>query len=130
MKFAGEPTPVPGLGQEFCHQHFVWWDRLAVLAGAGSPRITTGQETGPAGCTDRALPKTVLKKNTALGQPVNIWRFYVRISVHSQCIQALLVGANPQNIRSFHSFYIFPKTNSKFSLARARNNFVKRILNP
>ncbi len=102
VELAREAAGVPLVRQRLRDQDLRRRDRLAVLAGAGGPGVAAGEEAGARGGAERVLAEGVGEEDARVRQGVDPGGADPRVAVAPQGVEALLVGADPQDVRSLH----------------------------
>ena len=102
MQLARQAAGVARVGEDPRDQPLVLRDRLPVLAGLRGAGIAPGQEAGPRGRAERVLAEGVLEEDAAGGQAVDPGRPHPGVAVAAQRVEPLLVGADPEDVRSLH----------------------------
>jgi len=118
VKLAREPAGVPLIGEHSRYRHLVGGDVLTVLPTPRRTWVSPGEKTCPAGHTHWALAETALEADSLVGELVKCWRRDMIIAIGPQCVEALLVSTNPQNVRWCHTSWEGPdgkKSCSKLS---------------
>jgi hypothetical protein len=102
MKLPRQAADVAMLGEEARDEHLVRRDVLPVLAAARGARVAAGQERGARGGRDRALGEGVLEERPLPREAVHVGRPDEAVTVASKRVEALLVGADPEEVGLAH----------------------------
>ena len=100
MQFSGQAACVAGVSKESADELLVGWHRLAILATLCCSGISSGQECRAARCANRALCVGLGERDPLANQFVDARRVDVGIAKRTNCVVALLVSANPEDVRS------------------------------
>ena len=99
VKLATEAAVIAFVGEQFCDQGRALAPLfIAVHAGAYIAGVATGQETGAAWRADWALTEGVGKGDTFGGQAIQIGCSDVWIAEGLHSVEALLIGAEPEDV--------------------------------
>jgi len=99
MQFSGQPTGISRISQKTANKFFRPWDRLSILAASGSSRISAREKGSTTWCANGTLAVSTIERHPAGNQGINIWRVDEGIAKCMDGVTALLIGANPENIR-------------------------------
>lgn len=100
MQFSGQAACVAGVSKKSADEFFVGRHSLAILAALGCAGISPGQKCRPTRRANRALSIGISERNPFADQFVNAWRIDVEIAKRTNRVVALLVSANPEDVRS------------------------------
>jgi hypothetical protein len=100
VEFAGEAANVIGraVAKDAGEEEFVGGHLLAVLAAAGGAGIAAGEERGAAGGADGRLAEGIGEGGALRGELVYVRGMDEGIPERLEGIEALLVGAEPENV--------------------------------
>ena len=100
MQFSSQAACVASVSKKSADEFFAGRHSLAILAALGCSGISPGQECRAARCANRALCVGLGERNPFADQIVNAWRIDVEIAKRTNRVVALLVSANPEDVRS------------------------------
>ena len=100
MQLSRQAAEIAMIGQNSGDQPFFFRDALAILPETIGHGITAGQECAPARLTEWILSITMVEQHAFPGELIDIRRMHMRISVTTEGIPALRIGADPENIRA------------------------------
>lgn len=100
MKLANQAAVVSGIGDEFTDKGRATIERgIAVSRVMRTARIQTRHETGATWCADGTLTVNMSEGGAAFDERVNRRSAHMRIAQGADGVEALLVGAVPQDVR-------------------------------
>ena len=85
--------------KEFGDGDFVAGYGLSVLSAARGARVASCEETGSAGRADGTLREGGFKEDALFGEAVQVGGVYIRVAITAEGVKALLVGADPEDVR-------------------------------
>ena len=100
MQFSSQAACVAGVSKKSADEFFVGRHSLAILAALGCARISPGQECRAARCANRALCVGLGERDPLANKFVDARRVDVGIAKRTNRVVALLVSANPEDVRS------------------------------
>ena len=101
MELACQSASITRFAESLGNQNLILRDSLPVLSATGRPGIPAGQERCPTGRAHRALAKRILKTNAFPDEPVEHGSLSMGIAQGPNGVIALLIGADPKNVRWF-----------------------------
>ena len=112
MEFPDHATVIPGLRNQFGNDWRPLREALVAVSGVmDSAWVETAHETCPARRADGALAVSVREGRARANQFIEYGGAYIGIAQGTDCVEALLVGAVPEDIRSvthLHYGLLFP----------------------
>ena len=100
MQLAGETADIACVVQQARDEHLIFGDVLPVLPCTAGARVTPGQKRRTARGAYRVLTVGAGKADALRRQLVQMRRADIRVAVAAERVKALLIRAQPQNIRS------------------------------
>ena len=112
MKLADHSTIVSRIRNQLTYYRWpVWKTFIPIACIVDSARVESTHETCPARRTDRTLAEGMRESRARANQFIEYGGAYKGIAQGTDCVEALLVGAVPEDIRSvthLHYGLLFP----------------------
>ena len=99
MQLARQTADITVIGEQTRQQVFGFGNVLTILAHAEGTRIAAGKEAGAAGRANGGLNVRPAQAHAVRRQSVDVGGMHEAVAVAAKRIAALLIGANPKNIR-------------------------------
>ena len=103
MKFSNQTTGIARIGDQLRYEGSILRKRVVSIARiACATWVEPGHNTGSARGANRALAIRVGKTHAGMNEAIQRRRSDMRVSQRADGIKALLIGAVPKDIGSFH----------------------------